>query len=86
VAKTFDDEYELAEAVKFRMLAVMFENQGLKAVAEQCSILVALCEEKEKHLKSLVDQIVFKPEKPQGKLIEWPALRAFRVKHQAGDK
>ena len=85
MAKTLDDEYEFAEAVKFRMLAVMFENQGLKAVAEQCSILVALCEQKEKILRSLTSQIVFKHEKPRGKLVEWPAFGTLSGKKHAGD-
>jgi hypothetical protein len=85
VTKTLDDEYELAEAMKFRILAAMFERQGLKSVSEQFLILVTLCEEKEKILKGLVDQLVFKVEKAEGKLIEWPTLRSFPVKRQAGD-
>lgn len=85
MAKTLDDEYELAEAMKFRILAAMFERQGLKSISEQFSILVALCEEKEKILKSLGDQIVFKADKPEGKLIDWPTLGAFAVKKHAGD-
>jgi hypothetical protein len=85
VAKTLDDEYEFAEAIKFKMLAVMFENQGRRHLSEQFSLLVALCEEKEKILRSLTSQIVFKPEKPQGELIEWPLFGSFFVKKHAGD-
>jgi hypothetical protein len=85
VAKTLDDEYEFAEAIKFKMLAVMFENQGRRDLSEQFSLLVALCEEKEKILTSLTSQIVFKPDKPQGKLIEWPRFGSFSVKKHAGD-
>jgi hypothetical protein len=85
VAKTLDDEYEFAEAVKFRMLAVMFQNQGPKAIAEKFFILAALCEEKEKILKSLADQVVFKPSKAEGKLIDWPTYGTFTVKKHAGD-
>jgi hypothetical protein len=85
VAKTLDDEYEFAEAIKFKMLAIMFENQGRRDLSEQFSLLVALCGEKEKILRSLTSQIVFKPEKPQGKLIEWPLFGSFSVKKHAGD-
>ena len=85
MAKTLDDEYEFAEAVKFRMLATMFENQGRRDLSEQFSLLVALCEEKEKLLRWLTSQIVFKLEKPQGKLIEWPVFGSFSVKKHAGD-
>ena len=85
MAKTLDDEYEFAEAVKFRMLATMFENQGRRDLSEQFSILVALCEQKEKILRSLTSQIVFKRDKPQGKLIEWPLFGSFSAKKHAGD-
>jgi len=85
VAKTLDDEYEFAEAVKFRMLATMFENQGRRDLSEQFSILVALCEQKEKILRSLTSQIVFKHEKPRGKLVEWPAFGTLCGKKHAGD-
>jgi hypothetical protein len=85
VAKTLGDEYEFAEALKFRMLATMFENQGRRDLSEQFSILVALCEEKEKILRSLTSQIVFKPEQPRAKLVEWPTFGSFSVKKHTGD-
>ena len=75
MAKTLDDEYELAEAMKFRILAAMFERQGLKSIAEQFSILVALCEEKEKVLKGLVDLMVFKVENRKVNSSDGPPCR-----------
>jgi hypothetical protein len=73
MAKTFDYEYELSEANKFRTLASAFERDDTQGLSERFSILCALCEEKYKILKELSTEGAYDGPKPHTKIIEWPS-------------
>jgi hypothetical protein len=74
MAKTFDYEYELSEADKFRTLASAFERADTQGLSERFSILSALCEEKGKILKELAQEVTYDGAKPERNVIEWPCI------------
>jgi hypothetical protein len=85
MAKPFDHEYETSEAGKFKTLAAICERTDTIGLSERFSILAALCEEKAKILKELVEQVVFDLAPPEGKLLERPNIADLPVKKRFGD-
>jgi hypothetical protein len=74
MAKPFDYEHEQSEAKKFRALASAFEQNDTMGLSERFSILAALCEEKCKVLRELVEDVVFEGPQSKARVIEWPSI------------
>ena len=81
--RPFDPTDEIAAALRYKMLAQVFDADDTRAVHECFMILVSLCQQKAKVFADLDDSGVFTTElvndEPAGKFLSWPGTTKVSI-------